>query len=101
LTPTLQTRSSSGSMATPVRSAFVGAISGYISGEIRQARTPRRVYGIVGHPEPAPEIINELQLRERRDAFPVKPLSDGAAFYADQSGGNFNFSPRLRRDVFW
>jgi len=28
------------------------------------------------------------------------PLSDGARSYADQSGGNFNFSPRLGHDVF-
>ena len=60
------------------------------SREVSEARPPRRVFGIVGHLEPPPEIINELQLGERRDATAVKPLADGAGSYAEQACGNFN-----------
>ena len=67
-------------------------------GQIRQAGPPRRVYGIVAHLEPAPEIINELQLRERRDAtavdpdrMPIKPaaISISARVLGAMSSGGF------------
>ena len=84
----------------PSRSVVPDSAKYDVPNWLKKRPTPSLIEHLLNDPDSSVRWCAAFTLRKRRDAAAMKPLSDGAGSYADQSGSNFNFGPRLGHDVF-